>query len=53
MEDRGGVVTWLGLSATYTPDELVMMAALKAQGRVREMETIHTMKALLGARIAA
>ena len=42
---------WLGLTAEYTTAEDVAMSALKRAGGERELEVIHTLKALLGARI--
>lgn len=44
-------VTWNGLSAVYSDEELDLMAALKAHGDRRELEVLHELKALARARV--
>lgn len=42
---------WLGLTAHYSSSEDAMMRELKRAGLVRELQVIHELKALLGARV--
>ena len=42
---------WLGLTAVYTAAEDAVMADLKRAGSLRELQAIHELKALCGARI--
>jgi hypothetical protein len=42
---------WLGLTADYTEAEDAAMAELKHAGCLAELQAIHELKALCGARI--
>lgn len=44
-------VDWLGLSAVYSDEELLLMAELRAVGDRRELEVVHELKALCRARV--
>lgn len=49
-------VDWLGLQAVYSDEELVLMSDLKAgvsagEVDIRELEVLHELKSLLGARM--
>lgn len=44
-------VEWLGLSAVYSEEELLLMAELKLGGDRRELEVVHELKALCRARL--
>ena len=47
----GSWVTWLGLRAHYTSEELEDMARLKKTETREALEALHTLKALLDARL--
>lgn len=42
-------MVWNGLSASYTPDELALMARLKRSGTREGLAVVHALKALFDA----